>query len=392
MSLKWNNLNPNNGQIRGNQTTQTNLQSGGNFYIRNSTPFAGNVRSVTISNITSAASTFVPSSIFVATSASQITNQSKGASIAGTSGTNSVTWNFAGESGSYFALGLEKGGTSGTATATSIVVTYEIAGGEIAEFGVLNSIEIDTPANKTTFNTGETFSSAGLTLIAKDDSSPAIPKMIDKGFSTDKDDVTFDESHVGEQTVIVSYTEGSVTKQTSYTIQVIDIATLKTFSQITSEEDLHIGATYVIGGVKGEETWAMTTTQNPNNRGAQLATMSGENILESETVQKFELVKGTIDGTYAFKIIGGDNDGDYIYASGTGNHLRTESELSAKSCWSITFTDGVISIVSQGADIEQIYLRFNEGTEVNDPLFSCYKAQSSVMTSVVLYLDTSYSG
>lgn len=130
VDIKWNNVNPSNGQLRGNQTTKTNMQSGGNFYFRNSTALPGNIRSISIA-YTSADSTFVAASIYAATGSAQITNQTTTDSTAGTSGSSIVTWSFTGTSGGYFAIGTIKGGTSGTALASNIVITYEEASSDV---------------------------------------------------------------------------------------------------------------------------------------------------------------------------------------------------------------------------------------------------------------------
>lgn len=76
----------------------------------------------------------------------------------------------------------------------------------------LESIAITTPATKTTFNTGDTFSSDGLVVTAKfsDASSSVIVPVVEAP----------DMSSVGTKTVNVSYTFKEVTKSTSYDIVV----------------------------------------------------------------------------------------------------------------------------------------------------------------------------
>lgn len=76
----------------------------------------------------------------------------------------------------------------------------------------LESIAITTPATKTKFNTGDTFSSDGLVVTAtfSDASSSVIVPVVE----------TPDLSSVGTKTVNVSYTFKEVTKSTSYDIVV----------------------------------------------------------------------------------------------------------------------------------------------------------------------------
>ena len=120
-----NNWNPNSLQIRGNQTTQTNLQSGQNFYLHNTTPMPGNITGITI--------TYTEGSIdntktYAAIGNSAITNQTKDGSLAATAGTASVTWTFDGTN-PYFAIGMEKGGTSGVTKCGTISINYTTGGG-----------------------------------------------------------------------------------------------------------------------------------------------------------------------------------------------------------------------------------------------------------------------
>ena len=120
VTFKINNWNPSSLQIRGNQTTNQNLQAGSNFYLHNTTAMPGNITGITI---TYTAGTIVNAKTYAMTSSAAITSQSIAASTAGTAGTNSVTWTFDGTS-PFFAIGMEKGGTSGTTKCGTITITY----------------------------------------------------------------------------------------------------------------------------------------------------------------------------------------------------------------------------------------------------------------------------
>ncbi len=120
VSYKVNNWNPKTLQIRGNQTTQTNLQSGKNFYLRNTTAIPGTITSISVEYTSGE---LVATNIYAISSASEITNQSTSSSTAGTAKTGLVIWDLA-DGGSYFAIGLTKGGTSGTALSGTITITY----------------------------------------------------------------------------------------------------------------------------------------------------------------------------------------------------------------------------------------------------------------------------
>ena len=103
--------------------------------------------------------------------------------------------------------------TDGKFTMPASNVTFS-ATFEVAK--VLESVAITTPATKTVFYKGEAFSSDGLVLTAT--------------FSTGNEVVTptsfsgFDNTTVGEQTITVSFTEGTTTKTATYTVEVKTIA------------------------------------------------------------------------------------------------------------------------------------------------------------------------
>lgn len=121
VSYVINNWNPSTLQVRGNQTASSNLQSGKNFYIHNTTEFPGSITSITI---TYTAGTLVAGKVYAQVGSSVITNQTT-SSTAGTAGTKSVTWNFTGDN-KYFAIGMVKGGTSSTTNIGSIVIEYDL--------------------------------------------------------------------------------------------------------------------------------------------------------------------------------------------------------------------------------------------------------------------------
>lgn len=163
-SLAWGSINPSTGQLRGSKTTQDNLQSDENFWLHNTTPLPGKVTSITISGITGSGTwSFTSSKVFAATGSSAFSTQSSSSSTAGTAGTDSVSWTFnSASSGTYFAIGCEKGFTSGTVKATSFVIDFESDSG--SDTPILSSISVDNPPDKTTYTAGEYFDPTGLVL------------------------------------------------------------------------------------------------------------------------------------------------------------------------------------------------------------------------------------
>lgn len=124
VSYKINNWNPSNLQIRGNKGTASNLQTGENFYFRNTSPVPGNITKI---EIIGKSGTLVANKIYLQTGTNEISNQSIGESTAGTEDGNIVKWDV-NAAHTYFAIGMEKGGTSGAVYITSIVITYATAG------------------------------------------------------------------------------------------------------------------------------------------------------------------------------------------------------------------------------------------------------------------------
>jgi len=87
-------------------------------------------------------------------------------------------------------------------------------------FGTLASVSIATAANATSYEGGETFSSAGLVLTAKDTDNNT--KTVSSGFTTNYDAHVFSDTDIGTKTVTVSYTEGSVTATTTYNVTITE--------------------------------------------------------------------------------------------------------------------------------------------------------------------------
>ena len=134
-SLYWGGLNPKQGNIKGNGTTQSNLQSGNgaNFYIHNTTPLPGPVTSIRITGLTKTSSAYATATkAYAMTGGAAISSQTISGSTAGTSASDGteITWTFdENSSGKYFAIGAEKGFTTNTVQATSFIIDYAATSG-----------------------------------------------------------------------------------------------------------------------------------------------------------------------------------------------------------------------------------------------------------------------
>ncbi len=118
--------------------------------------------------------------------------------------------------------------------------------------------------------------------------------------------------------------------------------------------------------VAAESELALSTTQNNNNRGQASVKKSDDGTTitnPGDDVQVITVEEGLVDGTVAFNVGEG-----YLYAaSSSSNHLKKETTLSENGSWLVTISEGIASIVAQGANTRNI-LRYNDGNSI----FSCY--------------------
>ena len=124
-------------------------------------------------------------------------------------------------------------------------------------------------------------------------------------------------------------------------------------------------------------SYAVSTTQNTNNRGQASITKSGSTITLGDVVCEFVLGAGTAAGSWSFYDAG--NSGFLYAASSSSNWLRTESTLSANSSFAITVSgDGSATVTAQGSNSRN-QLKYNNSSSI----FACY---SSGQKSVALYV------
>lgn len=213
---KINNWNPNNLQIRGNKGTAANLQTGENFYFRNTSPMPGNITKV---EIIGRSGTLVASKIYLQTGTDEISNQSIGESTAGTEDGNNVTWNVSGAH-TYFAIGMEKGGTSGNVFINSIVVTYAITGMPHIDCST-EELNFETIQNNSSKELQFTISATDLMdnveLTVNGDYFNCLPTIINKAddgsIAETTINVIYNPTIVGSHTGILSITSGGLTKE-----------------------------------------------------------------------------------------------------------------------------------------------------------------------------------
>ena len=148
----------------------------------------------------------------------------------------------------------------------------------------------------------------------------------------------------------------------------------KAWTLVTDVSTLNAGDQVVI--VAKESNYAMSTTQNSNNRAQASVVKNGNIITFGSDVQILTLKAGKTSGTYAFYTGSG-----YLYAaSSSKNYLKTETTLSANSSWNITIANGGVATIKATGSNTRNWMRYNSSN--NPPIFSCY---GSGQTDVCIY-------
>ena len=140
---------------------------------------------------------------------------------------------------------------------------------------------------------------------------------------------------------------------------------------VSNVAELSAGDEVVI--VAADYDFALSATQNTNNRAQAEVQKEGNAIKFSNDVQVITLEDGNVEGTFAFNTGAG-----YLYAaSSSSNHLRTEETLSDNSSWSIAIANGVATIVAQGTNTRNT-MQYNQSGK----LFACYGSASQKAVSI----------
>jgi hypothetical protein len=338
------------------QTNQTNMQSRTKTpigdYFHNISPFPGAITEIEMvkTSDTGSIRKWTP---YLSTST---VLKASNATTAGTPLTaqdvaTTTTWPVsASENYRFVYLQLSGGATN----IDSIKITYEVSD---EEFGNLVGINVSADNAKTSFLTGETFTSAGLVVEAYDDSTPALTKFV-SDYTTNFDGVTFESSHVGTKVVTVTYQE----KTATYTIEIAEPVLL---NKVTTETQLQFGATYAIGAAANE---VAMKTEVSNFFSKYDATFVSGSLVESTETQLFTLEIGAVANSFAFKLINGPKVNEYINAPlASSNYMNTTAELNANSSWTITFNGSTMRVTNVA--LSDRYIQYNS----DSPRFSTYK-------------------
>ena len=148
---------------------------------------------------------------------------------------------------------------------------------------------------------------------------------------------------------------------------------ISTWELVKDVSNLQVGDQIVItsGSSQNKPLYAMSTTQNTNNRGM-TAVSQWFPLTIADAAQIITLEAGTKENTFAFNVGNG-----YLYAaSSSSNHLKTQATNSDNGSWKIEIDNaGVATIKAQGTSTRNT-LKYNAATN-NGRLFSCYSSTSS---------------
>ena len=146
-----------------------------------------------------------------------------------------------------------------------------------------------------------------------------------------------------------------------------------TWTLVTDVNNLQVGDQIII--VAKDYNYALSTTQNTNNRGQIAITKDGNTLKIVDGVQIITLEAGKSSGTFAFNVGNG-----YLYAASSGsNHLKTQTTNNANGSWKITIAaDGTATIVAQGTNTRNT-MQYNQSSS----LFACYASASQ--KAIVIY-------
>lgn len=162
----------------------------------------------------------------------------------------------------------------------------------------------------------------------------------------------------------------------------------QTYVLVSDATQLANGGTYVLVGVKNYELYVLNT-QNANNRSSTATGIvfseEGASIPSSVdllNVEHIPLEISTIENS-SFWSLKDTESNMYLYAAGTGNqnYLKSQSQITDRATWEITFNENQsASIIAQTDATERKKLRYNASGSY--ALFSCY---ASGQTDVYIY-------
>ncbi|MBQ4570778.1 MAG: hypothetical protein IJB21_03695 [Bacilli bacterium] len=198
-------------------------------------------------------------------------------------------------------------------------------------------------------------------------------------------EVPSDEPNVPEYIKNFQKLETVSSLNVSYTYAEVTSSSIVSWELVKDVSSLKVGDQIIIAAKDYE--YALSTTQNNNNRGQSSITKNDEGDqleIDENNVEIISLTEGNVSGSFGFET----STQNYLYAaSSSSNYLKTETNLTANSSWKVTIDeDGTATILAQGTNTRN-YLQYN----ATNKLFACY-APDKPQTPVCIYKYTESSG
>lgn len=150
-----------------------------------------------------------------------------------------------------------------------------------------------------------------------------------------------------------------------------------TWQLVTDASTLKVGDEIVIAA--SNANYALSTTQNTNNRSATTITKSNNTITLNAAVQIITLAQGSKTGTLSFAV---GTKGFLCAASSKNNYLHTKTTPGTDGDWVISIMDGTATIQAQGSYTRNV-MRYNPNND--NPIFSCYASSSTTGILPAIY-------
>ena len=217
------------------------------------------------------------------------------------------------------------------------------------ELGQIDTMEISTEADVTTFEVGQTFSSEGLILTVVDVNGLSVE--IASGYTTNFDGHVFTEEDLGTHLVHVAYLSVGI----SYEIEVIPTVT---YTKVQSLDDLQEGDTVIIAAVTTNSSYFAAVGYSSSGT----TYLTSEKINGSGNTVSSEVSLLTFEVNFYGEAIGLKNDGKYLSWSSGNSAALSATTISKAAAW--TVTSGVVKNLNDATRI----LQYN----TSSPRFACY--------------------
>ena len=225
----------------------------------------------------------------------------------------------------------------------------------------LQALALSGEPENMTYYLGETFNPKGLVVTGTYSDGTTTANVTDQ-VEWEIDPATF--TALGTVSVSVMAYIGESLMSDVLTVNNVQVVDVDKYAKVTAAEQLANGQHIII--TSADATYALNTTQNTKNRGAESITVPESGLLiPSSSVEIITL--NASDTKWELQVNGG-----YLFAVYNDNALKTQKTNTDAGLWNIDYTEeGAVSIstiVSNSTKSETRYIKKNSSSA----LFSCY--------------------